>query len=184
MLELEYETPNFKLAATLLQSNLKMAMHVRLNRRARQLQGRRRPRWFRDPQNPLENLAEDEVFERYRFRPATILYLVQQLGIQAATTARNCPMPPLLQLLAFLRFVATGTIHLNVGNCVGYSRTTAGRAIRAIAVKIAHLARRYIRFPTGQRAMVAKDEFAAIAGALIIFYLSNFKLKFITTKHQ
>ena len=37
----------------------------------------RRPCIFRDRLNPLEDLPQEEVFRKYRFRPRTILYILQ-----------------------------------------------------------------------------------------------------------
>ena len=42
--------------------------------------------------------------------------------------------------------------HVNVGDSIGISRQAAGLAIRNVAKRIAALAGRYIRFPTGQQA--------------------------------
>ena len=53
---------------------LKMAAHIRQQRRLRRIIARR-PRQFRDHSNPLEDLEPDEVFRRYRFLPDTIMYI-------------------------------------------------------------------------------------------------------------
>ena len=140
-----------------------MAVHVREERpRLRQLQ--RRPRLFRDRQNPLEDLTEQALFDRYRFSPNTILFLMTIVGEAASETMRNCALPPLMKLLLCLRYLASGTFHVNVGDSLGISRQAAGLAIRNMAKRIAALAGRYIRFPTAQQAMQVKDDFVAVAG--------------------
>ena len=63
---------------------------------------------FRDRSNPWEDLPEEEVFRMYRFRPCTIVYILQNIPDIAAKTQRNTPLTPLLQLLIYLRFIATG----------------------------------------------------------------------------
>ena len=93
-LEMEYETPNLKSAAyTSLQGKLKMAIHVRLNRRTRQRQERRQPRWPRDPRNPLENPADDEIFERclllLLFRYVRTIYFFRALPMIAISHGLN-----------------------------------------------------------------------------------------------
>lgn len=62
-----------------------------------------------DRQNPLENLPKCEVFQRFRFRPQTIFYIVALLNpfIQR-DTLRNSPLNPILQVLITLRYLATG----------------------------------------------------------------------------
>ncbi|XP_067659418.1 putative nuclease HARBI1 [Haliotis asinina] len=138
-----------------------MAAHLRQIRQARRRS--RVPRVFRDRSNPLEDMGEDEVFDRYRFRPRTIIYLLGVLNLPRHT-ARNCSLPPLLQLLICLRFLATGAMHLLVGDSLNISRSTAGRCIRAVSLKIAQLSRNFIKFPVGRDAVRAKEAFRNIAG--------------------
>ena len=76
----------------------------------------RRPRLFRDRSNPLETLEEDEVFERFQFHPQTIMYLIGLLPNLAHPTKRNNPLPPLIQVLLCLRYLATDAIHLLIGD--------------------------------------------------------------------
>ena len=98
-----------------------MAVHVReARRRLRQLQ--RRPRLFWDRQNPIEELTEQAAFDRYQFSPNTILFLMTIEGEAASETMRNCSWPPLMKLLLCLRYLASGTFHVNVGDSLGISR--------------------------------------------------------------
>ena len=166
-LEFEHRLRNLKLASYLTQTrnSKNMAAHVREERRRiRQLNNVRGPRLFRDRTNALEELPAEAVFERFRFSPATIMFLMTIVGEAASQTLRNCPLPPLIRLLVCLRYLVSGTIHINVGDSLGISRQAAGLAIRNMAKRIAALAGRYIRFPTGQHSMRVKDDFAAIAG--------------------
>ena len=112
----------------------------------------------------LEDLAEDEVFRKFRFRPCTIVYILENFPDIAAKTQRNNPLTPLLQLLVCLRFLATGAIHTVIGDTTEMSRSTAGRCIRKVSIMICDAYRRFIRFPTGHRAVDAKIAFARIAG--------------------
>ena len=133
-----------------------MAAHVREERRRiRQLHNACRPRLFRDRTNPLEELPAEAVFERFRFSPATIMFIMTIVGEVASQTMRNCPLPPLMKLLVCQRYLASGTFH--VGDSLGISRQAAGLAIQNMAKRIAALAGRYIRFPTGQQSMRVKD---------------------------
>lgn len=92
-----------------------MAAVTRRRRRKRQnLVLLRRPRVFRDLNNPTESLEEEEVFQRYRFSPASILFILDGIvDLLQADTARNRPIPPLIQVLLFLRFIPTGA-HLRL----------------------------------------------------------------------
>lgn len=154
-----------------------MAAHRRQFRQRLLQQQHRRPRLFKDRSNPLEDLDEDEVFERYRFRPLTILYIVGLLPDLSSATNRNQPLPPLLQVLLCLRYFATGAMHLLVGDSLNISRSSAGRCIRAIARHIANLAGRFIVFPTGVDAASTKRDFSSIAG-------TYFQIKYVTERYQ
>ena len=125
-------------------------------RRRRQLH---RPRVFKDRSNPLEDLEEDEVFNRYRFRPQSIVVLLALLLNIARSTGRNHPLPPLLQLLACFRFLATGAIHLLVGDSLNISRSAAGCCIRDVAEKICQLHQQFIKFPVGTQVADTKNAF-------------------------
>ena len=140
-----------------------MAAHVRQQRQQRRILARR-PRLFRDRSNPLEDLEAEEVFRRYRFRPPTILYILETILPVQRPTKRNCPLPPLLQLLLCLRFLATGSLHILVGDSLNISRTTAGRCIRDVAKRLCAVARRFIRFPTGREADETKTAFSKVSG--------------------
>lgn len=125
----------------------------------------RRPRDFRDRINPLEIRTDHELFERYRFRRATIIFICDMnADTLSHRTRRSMALPPMLQLLVFLRFVATSAFHQLIGDAVHVSKATAGRCIWRVASAIADAAGRLIRFPTGQRVLNVKRKFHAIAG--------------------
>lgn len=142
-----------------------MAAHVRQERRRRQILTRR-PRIFKDRSNPLEDLEPEEVFRRYRFKPPTIMFILEQIvPVQLQRpTRRNNPLPPLLQLLVCLRFLATGSMHLLVGDSLNLSRSTAGRCIRDVSDRISRIASHHIKFPVGRAADEVKTAFSKIAG--------------------
>ena len=142
-----------------------MAAHVRQARRLRRIIARR-PRQFRDRSNPLEDLEPDDVFRRYRFLPDTIMYILREIHPIdiIRTTNRNSPLPPLLQLLVCLRFLATGAMHLLVGDSLNISRSAAGRCIRDVTLKILQISRGHIKFPSGRGAEEVKTAFGKVAG--------------------
>lgn len=146
-----------------------MAAHIRQQRLRQRNQAllARRPRVFRDRSNPLEDLEPREVFERYRFFPGTIMFILSLLPNLATPTRRNNPLPPTLQLLTCLRYLATGSAQLLIADSVRISRSTAGRCIRKVAKLISRLAPRFVVFPRGNDAEKAKVDFAKVAGKCI-----------------
>ena len=122
--------------------------HVRNYRRVLfdEIIERRLPWVFKDRSNPLEELNEREVFIRYRFRPATIMFILASLQNVTQLTLRSFSLPPLLQLLVCLRFFATGSFQIVIGDTVNISRSTAGKCIRNVARSIANIIDQFIQF--------------------------------------
>ncbi|XP_062596160.1 putative nuclease HARBI1 [Saccostrea cucullata] len=124
-----------------------------------------RPRLFRDRLNPLELRTDDELFERYRFRRPTIQFLFDTIGDRIEhPTKRSLALPAMVQLLVFLRFVATGAFQQLVGDAIHISKATAGRCIRRVAFALTNIAGRFIQFPSGQDAINTQRMFHAVAG--------------------
>ncbi|KAJ8321434.1 hypothetical protein KUTeg_001015 [Tegillarca granosa] len=122
-------------------------------------------RVFVDRQNPLECLEDEEIFVRYRFRSRTILYITDLLSDRLMhPTRRSLPLTPLLQVLVFVRILASGAFHLLIGVGVNISKAIAGRCIRRVAEAISSLAGKFIVFPTGNGIVHRKSGFCAVAG--------------------
>ncbi|XP_053391145.1 uncharacterized protein LOC128553974 [Mercenaria mercenaria] len=68
-------------------------------------------RFFKDRSNPLEVLSRDEVRERYRFFPETIVYICGLLDL-ARPTQRSQPLLTLLTTLVSLHYFATNCHHI------------------------------------------------------------------------
>lgn len=168
----EYVLKIFEIARYLSQVNtqaIKMAVHRRhMRRRRRQMldEVKISRRVIRDRLNPLEEYSDDEIFDRYRFRPATIQYILDSIAPSIVhNTAKNCALPPTLQLLTCLRFLATGAYHRLVGDSIGVSETTTGRCCRSVTDSIiTNLLKNSITFPTGNCAREIKQQFLAVAG--------------------
>ena len=127
-----------------------------------------RPLVFRDRTNPLEDMEPEEVFEIYRFKPETIPFLVEILHADLARpTRRNSALTPLIQILVALRFLATGSFYILVGEPLGIAKSTAVRAVRHVCFLLARLAQKYISFPADLSSFTCKSRFFEIAGKLI-----------------
>ncbi|XP_062602379.1 uncharacterized protein LOC134264089 [Saccostrea cucullata] len=126
-----------------------------------------RPRVFRDRLNPLESLEEDEVYQRYRFRPASIIFITNGLSnTLSRDTGRNQAIPPLLQVLVFLRFIATGAHLRLVGDSLNISESSVGRIVKDVAGAIVQIFRHFINYPAGERVAKVMEGFRRIAGTL------------------
>ena len=126
-------------------------------------------RVFRDRSNPLEQLAREEVRDRYRFYPESIMILLQTItvGLESATN-RSMPLPPLLSLLVTLQFYASGSHFIVIGDIHGVSKASVSRAIRKTTLLISSLIKEFVKFPTQQldTLQAVKRSFFSIAGKL------------------
>lgn len=64
---------------------------------------------------------------------------------------RNDSLTPMNQLLIALRFYATGTLQLVVGDLFAVHKSTVCRAVHRVTKAIARLRPKYVRFPTSDR---------------------------------
>ena len=127
-----------------------------------------RSRVYRDRSNPLETMTDSELFERYRFRRPTIEFITNGIShLLTSSTRRNEPFLPIVQILLFLRFVATGAHLAHVGDHLGVSESATGRACRKVWSQCRAIWRIFyhvIRFPDGERAQEVQEGFRRIAG--------------------
>jgi hypothetical protein len=129
-----------------------------------------RPRVYRDRRNPLETMTDNELFERYRFRGPTIEFIANGIcHLLTSPTRRNKPILPIVQILLFLRFVATGSHLALIGDHLGVSESATGRACRKVCRAIWRIFSHVIRFPDGERAQRVQEEFRKIRWYVFLF---------------
>ena len=115
-----------------------------------------------DRQNPLEFYTNVEFKKRFRFSKSTTLFLLQVLEISCG---RLQGIPAVYQLLACLRFFATGHFQVSDGDLLKFSQSTVCRFIKKISIAIAEKLPLFIKFPTAHEEIVkAKVEFGQISG--------------------
>ena len=139
--------------------------------------------------NPLENYSEEDIFNRFRFRLPTIMYIMNTIEHSINhNSKKNCALPPVLQLLTCLRFLATGAFHRLVGDSIGISETTTGRCCRSVCdAIISNLLANTITFPKDNLARHTKQQFLKVAGIkkinLLLWIFFQFRLR-CTFYHQ
>lgn len=143
-----------------------MAINNRRQRRRRRHRQRICHYRLADRQNPLENLPECEVFQRFRFRPQTILYIVALLNpfIQR-DTVRNTPLNPNFQVLITLRYLATGSFYSLISDTFSsVSPPSVCRVIRDVCSALCQLSRQFIKMPSGVESDEVISQFYNVAG--------------------
>lgn len=120
-------------------------------------------RRIQDRNNPVELYNDCQFHRRYRFSKQTVMRLMELLSFERSETNRGLPVPPLLQLLAALRFYGAGTFQVVTGDLAEVSQPTASRIIRKVSSLIAgRLYAMFVRFPTDTACVMRR--FHQIAG--------------------
>ena len=118
--------------------------------------------------NPLEALSgadSAEVYQRYRFRPETIMYIVGIVqDVIVRPTKRSCALPPVIMVLAALRFLACGSFYQVVSDTIRISKTSIWKAVHEVTGRLARqdVVRRFVRLAGDDNATKAK--FHQLAG--------------------
>lgn len=124
----------------------------------------KRERVFRDRSNPLDFYTDDEIRSRFRFTRTGIFQLLDYLGDDLKPALRYYSYHPTAQLLAALRFYATGTFQLAVGDTFieKVSQSMMSRFIHSITDSLVKRVPDIIRFPNTEpeRAQISAGFFA------------------------
>lgn len=101
---------------------------------------------MKDNNNPMESMDEDEFLQKYKFTKEVTNEILQMIlyGLRKYTN-RGHPVPPIIELLITLRFLATGDFQSNTGDKV--SQPTVSRIIKKITTLLTELKLRFIKFP-------------------------------------
>ncbi len=131
-----------------------------------------------DPFNPLEEFSAAEIEARFRFRPDTIYLILGAVGdLLEKESGRG--LPPLLMLLVALRFYATGSYIMVVGDLFRIHECTAWRALEAVTTALCTIRDTVIVWPDGDRRHQLKNKFYNMYGASMwpssYLFFSNFR---------
>ena len=112
----------------------------------------RRQRIFRDRNNPLDYLPEEDIIQRYRLTRQLILQVCDMVrdDIERPTN-RSSPLPVSLQVMVALRFYATGTFQSVVGDIHMISKASVSRTVHAVSGAIARKCQEFISMPTSRQ---------------------------------
>ncbi|XP_041355541.1 uncharacterized protein LOC121373154 [Gigantopelta aegis] len=125
----------------------------------------RKPRIFKDRSNPLEDMSAECVFQRFRFLPATIMYITGLLAVPLERrTLRNVSIPPLNQVLICLRFLACGSNQMLLGDAMNVSRASVGPIVVNVCTALGNIAGRFLHLPNNEYIRKMKQSFHQISG--------------------
>ena len=133
----------------------------------------RHQRLFIDRLNPLEVLrSEEDVRSRYRFYRSTI-YSIMRLIFEdiMRPTRKSMALPPIVILCAALRFFASGSLYLVLGDCLLISPASLCRSVQIVSDALVKKSNQFIRWPTLEGMEHLKERFYEIAGeSVLLFY--------------
>lgn len=106
-------------------------------------------RLFRDRSNPFDHFSEVEFRQRYRLSKDCTFNLINNLRDNIKrNTSRSKSVSPELQVLVFLKFLASGQFYNSIGDLHGINSATVCRIIRHVSTSIAALHNEHIQMPT------------------------------------
>ena len=109
----------------------------------------RKDRVFRDRTHPLELYDDMDLIKRYRMPRHCLLNLIDVLSEDLKPpTMRSHSIPATLQVLAALRYYATGSFQQVVADLAGLSQPSISRIVTKTSRALAQRANLYIKFPT------------------------------------
>lgn len=142
-----------------------MALLLRIQqfRAGRQL---RKERVFLDRSNHLNIFNDEELIHRYRLPRRQIQELCNLLaGDLERATRRNHALTVEQQVLAALRFYASGSFQNVVGDVAGLSKASISRSVFRVSMALANRIQNYIHFPVNNLEIQRiKQGFYDIAG--------------------
>lgn len=117
---------------------------------------------IKDSNNPMESMNEEEFLQKYKFTKEVTNEILQMIlyGLRKYTN-RGHPVPPIIELLITLRFLATGDFQSNTGDKV--SQPTVSRIIKKITTLLTELKLRFIKFPEKSDSKKVFTKFQSIA---------------------
>ena len=123
-------------------------------------------RVFRAPKHPFEYFNDVEFQKRYRLQKQTVMRLVNHIGQNIEpVTRRNQSITAINQILITLRFLATGSFYILLGDDMNVHKSTTCRIIKKVVPQIAALHDRYIFMPRNAVEIAEiKTDFHSIAG--------------------
>lgn len=97
----------------------------------------------------MVDYVDSDFEKRYRLTKTAVQDIARMLNSRLEYVSnRNFPVPVVDQVLTALRFYATGTFQLVVGDLSGIHQTTAGRIVKRVTIALAERSKEFIKMPS------------------------------------
>lgn len=126
----------------------------------------RKERVFRDRNNPLDYMDDIEIISKFRLPRHLILGLCREIENDITRpTRRSHSLPPSLQVMAALRFFATGNFQTVTADLHGISKASISRIVRDVSISLVKRSPSYIKLPNNETAITnSMFDFSRICG--------------------
>ena len=119
----------------------------------------RRERIFRDRENPLEILNDEQLYSKYRFTRDGIYFLCENCDGLETITDISFSLSTSLKILVGLRYLASGSFQNVVGDTINISQPTVSRTLTSFLNSIVRLSPSLIKWPTEIEQRVTRNHF-------------------------
>jgi hypothetical protein len=111
----------------------------------------RRKRVFKDVDNPIDYLDDNDIIAKYRLPRYLIFDLCRRFdGDLKRPTLRSRSLSVSLQVMTALRFYATGSFQEVTADVHRISRSSVSRVIQDVTNCLVRISREHIKIPTQQ----------------------------------
>ncbi|KAJ8980507.1 hypothetical protein NQ317_007927 [Molorchus minor] len=105
----------------------------------------------------FDELDDLNFLIRFRLRKPTVLLILQLIKEQIETfTDRNHSISPINQLLLDLRFYATGSFFITIGDFIKVSKSAACRIVKKVSRALASLGHRFIKMSENKNDIILR----------------------------
>ncbi|CAL8103598.1 unnamed protein product [Orchesella dallaii] len=120
---------------------------------------------LRDRSNPMMVLDEIEFQRRFHASKETVVFVYGLIKNDVEKPfKRGAQIPPMIQLLVALRYYATGSFQIVVGDLYGVHQSSVSRILKRISCAIGKHARRFIQFTSFAEVLDVRRKFYEIGG--------------------
>jgi len=130
---------------------------------------------LRDRSNPLEFYNSEDFKYKFHMFKETAIFIIDMVRPKLESPVRRGPCIPVgLQVMAVLRFYATGSFQHVCAEMHNINQSTLSKLIKKVSRAIAFHRRKFIKFPTEEIATIERENF---------YKLSNFPGNFFLPAH-
>ena len=131
-------------------------------------------RLYRKLCNPLDTMGDAELVTRFRYNRMGLNALMDMIGGEVAhTTGRSRAIPPMIQILCALRYLAATIFQIDASDRFNMSQSSVSRCVQRVITALAGKLGEVVHFPATEdqlrqtkRTFYAQHRFPGIVGLI------------------